>query len=379
MFTAIRIALAVIWGSIFLAKASVFGQEPIKFQGVRARAIAFSADGKWLAAGGMKMEQKGEKRDYVSRTNGLVLAWDLTTKKELFRFEDSERIVHCLSFSPTGNMLAAGLGRKEFPVVKVESGKKIETPIMALPVLIWELPRGSQRAAIDHGQDVRSLAWSWDGKSWASEKGRHVYLWDVGTGRGESVLEEAHQFIDAVALSPDGNYLAVASHSLKITPGKGYTGEDETRIKLWKIKTKRLHATFERPHKSLVRSLSFSPDSKMLASGSRDKTVKIFEVTKGEMRRGFEAHNGGVWAVIFSRDGKWLVTGGMEIQKAGETNGTVKIWNSTNQRLMKTFQAHRLPTLTVAICPQGRKLASGSLDGTVNVWDFPNQLIEGKR
>ena len=111
----------------------------------------------------------------------------------------------------------------------------------------------------------------------------------------------------------------------------------------------------------MVSSVSFSPDGTILASGSWDSTVKLWDVATGTNTATLEGHTDGVRSVSFSPDGTILVS--------GSTNGTVKLWNVATGTNIATLRGHRNSVESVSFSPDGTILASGSWDSTVKLWD----------
>ncbi|MCX7611000.1 MAG: serine/threonine protein kinase [Ignavibacterium sp.] len=148
--------------------------------------------------------------------------------------------------------------------------------------------------------------------------------------------------INSVAFSPNGKILA--------------SGSGDKTIKLWDVQTGNLIRTLE-GHNRWVTSVTFSPDGKILASGSVDKTIKLWDVETGELIRTLEGHNVDVWSVSFSPDGKILASGSMD--------NTIKLWNVETGENIKTFDEHYSSVFSVAFSPDGKYLASGGLDGAI--------------
>jgi WD40 repeat protein len=115
-------------------------------------------------------------------------------------------------------------------------------------------------------------------------------------------------------------------------------------------------------HKGWVSAVAFSPDGKLLATASADKTVKFWNATTGQLEATVDAHTDIVTSVAFSKDGKQFATASFD--------GTAKVWNTATRELLHTFRGHRGAVLTVAFNPNGRALAAGGIDGTVRVWEL---------
>ncbi len=115
-------------------------------------------------------------------------------------------------------------------------------------------------------------------------------------------------------------------------------------------------------HESWVRSVGFSPDGKQLASGSEDKTIKIWDVTTGKVLNTLKGHDNEVNSVGFSPDGKQLASGSQD--------NTIKIWDVTTGKVLNTLKGHESWVWSVGFSPDGKQLASGSLDNTIILWDL---------
>jgi len=115
-------------------------------------------------------------------------------------------------------------------------------------------------------------------------------------------------------------------------------------------------------HRWGVSSVVFSPDGKLLASGSGDYTVRIWQVDTGECIKILKGHTTNVDTIAFSPDGKFLI--------AGVRNGEIWIWNIENNKCLKSFRPHRSYVTFVSFFPDGRFFVSGSRDKKIYIWDF---------
>jgi hypothetical protein len=153
--------------------------------------------------------------------------------------------------------------------------------------------------------------------------------------------------IDSVALSSDGRILA--------------SGSRDKTIKIWNVSTGQEINTLK-GHSRSVNSVAFSPDGKTLASSSRDRdnTIKIWNVATGQKITTLKGHSNLVLSVAFSPDGKTLASGGWD--------NTIKIWNVSTGQEISTLKGNSISVNSVAFSPDGKTLAT-SADNTIKIWN----------
>jgi len=181
---------------------------------------------------------------------------------------------------------------------------------------------------------------------------RDIDLQDVNFAEAElidAIFTENFGRILSVAISPDGKLLAAG------------TGNGEVR--LWQTATGQPFLTCK-GHSNWVQSVAFSPDGRVLASGGTDQTVRLWEVDSGRCLKIISGHSYRVWSVAFSPDGQTLATSG--------ANQTVKLWDAAGslEQPLKELSGHTDWVRSVAFSPDGRLLASASYDQTVRLWDI---------
>src|SRR6266849_422702 len=161
-----------------------------------------------------------------------------------------------------------------------------------------------------------------------------------------SVFTEAFGMILSVTFNPSGKLLAA--------------GTTDGEIRLWQTTDGTPLLTCQ-GHTDWVWSVVFSPDGTILASGSQDKTIRLWDVNTGECRKILQGHTNRVRSATFSSDGTLLAS--------GSEDQTIRLWDVSTGQCLKTQQGHINQVWSVSFNPDGSMLASGNHDQTVRLWD----------
>ena len=208
-----------------------------------------------------------------------------------------------------------------------------------------------------HSGPVTSVALSKDGKKVASAGGQslllrpgHVKVWSADAPDKAAEIEGHKSSVWAVAFSPNGEVLA--------------TGSYDSTVSLWDVASGKLRNSAD-SHKNWVTCLTFSPDGATLATGSEDTTVKLWDVASGNEKATLEGHKGTVRTVIFSPDGNLLATASFD--------KTVKLWKKEGDGFKEfaTIDGFSDWVWSLAFSPNGKQLATAGADNVVKLFDVP--------
>ena len=148
------------------------------------------------------------------------------------------------------------------------------------------------------------------------------------------------------------------------------SGSEDKTAKLWDAESRKLLGSLS-GHAGWVSSVAWSPDGNRLASGNWDKTVKHWDAESGKLLGSLSGHNGGVYSVAWSPDGKRLAS--------GSEDKTVKLWDAESGKSLGSLSGHEGWVSSVAWSPDGNRLASAAglsvFSGKVDS-EFPNSAMQ---
>jgi RNA polymerase sigma factor (sigma-70 family) len=388
------------------------------------KALAFTPDGKWLASYGWEMKLRITEvatgrgvREFDRKKDALLnnpstlsyLAF-LPGGKQLVLKDGGEPVVRLLD-AETGREVRAftGEGKHLYGMALSPDGKLLAAAEDTGTVRVWEVATGKERLAIKKhkGTDTNTVAFAPGGKTLATGgQDGAARLWDATTGKLLHTLDAraeitvkgvAQKFplgaVRSLSYSPDGKAL-VSGHGYWAVFWDPATGKEVRRL----------------PYEGSC-GLRFLPDGKTLLVGgdglSYLNTFDFLDAATGKSRR-FDGHTVRLVAVAYSPDGKHVATAGErfsaetrvwdarsgrvvhrlldararhggahalafspkgDVLAAGHGQG-ILLWDLKTGKVRQTLRGHEHNHMALAYSPDGTRLASGSHDGTVRLWDL---------
>lgn len=301
-------------------------------------------------------------------SDGTMKLWDISTGQLIRTFIGHSGYISSVAYSPDGQRGLSGGGDLESNSSEMK---------------LWNLSTGEIiRTFTGHSSYVDSVAYSPDGQralSGAFSPDSTMKLWDISTGElihsfmgGELIKVFDHYeswIVTSVAFSPNGQMALSGGSHFDSSYELLFTGE----MFLWNLSTGELIRSFK-GYSEGARSVAFSPDGQTALSGYQGGTIKLWNLSTGEViytfDRGYvgvawrtsKGHSRAVRSIVFSPDGQMALS--------GSHDRTIKLWNLSTGQLIRSFEGHSGFVRSVAFSPDGQTALSGSDDNTMKLWDL---------
>ncbi|MBE9069533.1 NACHT domain-containing protein [Leptolyngbya cf. ectocarpi LEGE 11479] len=321
--------------------------------GSRVWTVAVSPNGRQLATGG---------------SDCTVKVWDLETRQLILTGVGHSSQVTSVRFSPDGQQLISGS--------------------LDQTVRLWSLTAGTIKTGLvleGHEAFVWSVRFHPHAPVAASSSSdRTIRLWSTVTGQLLAALTGHTDQITRIEFCPDGRSLVSCSNDLTlkqwdVSPWVPAGNISHDALSTEKVSSESeakspaagsVLATFK-GHTNQIWAISLTAHGKMMASGSLDQTVRLWNLETGQLQQTIRGHNHEILCNTVSSDGQYVIS--------GSSDRTIRVWHRTTGKLVRTLRGHQNWVLTLAVHPTRPLLASGSSDGTVRLWNLETgtpQLLE---
>lgn len=234
------------------------------------------------------------------------------------------------------------------------------------PIQVYDADTGETMfSLVGHNGLIKALAFSPDGKTLASTDYEKVQLWDLDTKTSQATFKAPGTGFSKLIFSPNGKLLA--------------SGCRDGSVRLWNASAKQqglggkigqyLPTLMLKKHKNEVSALAFSPDGKMLLSGSDDGTIRAWDTTTGRQQFACSRHSGEISGIATSQEGTILTS------VHSWRNAQIQYWDIDNRNLLSVSFLKR--TIPAAISPDATTLAMMDLKGKnkLRLWDVSKKRI----
>ncbi len=337
---------------------SVTGNEHRSLVGHRnwVRSLRFSPDGRWLFSanrdGELRMWQvDGNDERVLGRSAGRYIALYVTADGRHVATLGDPDIARIWDVKGPYERVLRGHTDDVLSTVFSPDGRTLATAGNDATVRLWDLVTGQSLELVGHRGSVVRIAFTPDGRYLVSTSVDHTArLWDLGACRApldqtrclqaSRTLVGHEGWVTAIAVSTDSRLLA--------------TGSDDATVRLWKVSTG--EARVLNGHTGDVRALAFSPDSRQLVSAGTDHLVWLWDLDRGT-GRSLEGHSDSISRIVYSYDGRWLFT-----LSADQTIRRWQVATGATEILARTVGDQ----LTLGLSPDDRYIAFS--DGDHRVW-----------
>jgi len=383
--------------AVFRVRAVTRCTSSIPGHGEAVISVAFSPDGQHMASG------SGDT---------TVRFWDVKTETPHFTCVGHKHWILAIAWAPNGKKLASGCKNSEIRLWDPETGSQLGKTLTGhkqwITCLQWEplhrnvecrrLASSSKDGSIKiwdtvlckvlfslsgHLQSVTCIRWGGEGLIYSASQDRSVKVWRDSDGVLCRTLQGHGHWVNTMALNTDYVIRTGAYEPSKPSPFKSkddamklsldryntakgnkpetlVSGSDDFTLFLWHPAESKTSVARMTGHQALINQVQFSPDGRLIASASFDKSIKLWSGVDGKFIGALRGHVNSVYQVTWSSDSRLLCS--------GSSDSTLKVWDSKTKKLLFDLPGHADEVYAVDWSPDGEKVVSGGKDKVLKLW-----------
>lgn len=217
---------------------------------------------------------------------------------------------------------------------------------------IWDTKTAEKLKSFgSHTASVTAVAYNSNNKLFATAgSDMKIIIWSAEDGKPKGILKGITSPVTSVAFNPINDNLACGTGNEVLVFDEKY----------------HLILTLQ-GHEKAVNTVAYSPDGKMIASGSSDNKIKTWDAASGQELKSFDAESKEITSVCFSSDNKYVASGGK--------NGIVKLWSATSANKISELADYKSAISSVAFSPDAQYVAAGGEGNNIMIWNVENQTL----
>lgn len=345
--------------------------------------------------------------------DGTFKLWEISTGRELSTLQAHARGVLSTDISRNGRYVVSGNWDNTVQVWEISTGRLLTTfrghakPVYGVAltpdgryvlsesedwvIKLWDVSANKEIRTIQGQAGFFELAFSPDSRyALTANPDGTAKLWEISTGKEVKILKMQFGSFVAAAFSPDSHFalagtndyvgvklfdLSTAAemrqftgfadgvHSLAFTPDGRYlaTSSYHNTVRLWDLSTGNLVKQYQQQRGGSSTRIALSPDGRYAVTQDVNNSLQAWELSSGNDVRPFKGHSDTITAILFSPDGKHVVS--------GSRDKTIKLWDFATGNEIRSFNGHTGFVTAIALTGDGRYLLSGSDDKTMRLWE----------